>query len=356
MPNLRRDPILDRWVIIAEDRAKRPRAFTSRENFAQIDPDEAEQACPFCPGNEHETPPEAFALRDHAAEPNAPGWSVRVVPNKYPALVRESVASLAGETDVLRSLANAPPMPAERSVYDSAPAIGVHDVIIDTPRHVTTVGELTAEEFALSLAAIRLRLQALAGETGINHALVFKNVGTAAGATLDHLHSQLMAAGTVFPLVAGEICGAANFYETHGECLFCRMIQLERINGSRVVAESAAFIAFCPFASRFAYEMWILPKLHASRFESMALENLADLASLARSAIAKIERLFQPPAYNLVFHTSPFDSAAIEHYHWHIEVFPRVTIPAGFEWGSGCAVNPVSPETAAARLREIDAH
>jgi UDPglucose--hexose-1-phosphate uridylyltransferase len=285
-----------------------------------------------------------FALRDDDTEPNSPGWHVRAVPNKYPALSREPVAPNDRATDI---------QPIVNPLFLSAPAIGVHEVIIDTPRHVAAVGELTDEEFAASLTAIRARLLALRDKPDLKHALVFKNVGRAAGATREHLHSQLMAANLVPPLVAEELRGAARYFQDHGQCVFCRLIDEERDLGERIVCESAAFVALCPYASRFPYEMWLLPKQHASHFEWIEADDLADLASFARRAIARIESLSQPPAYNLVIHTSPFDSLAIEHYHWHMEVFPRLTIAAGFEWGSGCAVNPVSPEAAAGVLREF---
>ena len=343
MPELRRDPIVDRWVIIAENRAARPGALVAHDSpgppaIASVEP------CPFCPGNEAETPPEVFELRNPTNDPNPRDWRVRVVPNKYPALVSETASQPDRGT-------YAPRYPDAESLFAAVPAFGVHEVIIDTPRHVTTVGELTNDEFADSLTALRARLEALRHQPDLKHALVFKNVGRAAGATREHLHSQLMAGKLVPPLVAEELRGAKRFYDQHRQCVFCRMIDDERSSGERIVGESEAFVALCPFASRFVYEMWILPKGHASHFGSINDGDLADLANLARRAIARIESLSRPPAYNLVIHTTPFDSLATEHYHWHMEVFPRLTIAAGFEWGSGCAVNPISPEAAARVLR-----
>jgi UDPglucose--hexose-1-phosphate uridylyltransferase len=347
MPELRRDPIVDRWVIIAENRAARPGALVNASDSPREPTTAGLETCPFCPGYESETPPAVFALRGHANDPNASDWRVRVVPNKYPALVSETASQPDRGTYVPRS-------PGPESLFAAAPAFGVHEVIIDTPRHVTTVGQLTNEEFADSLTAVRARLEALRHDLRLKHAIVFKNVGCAAGATREHLHSQLMASNLVPPLVAAELRGAERFYDTYRQCVFCRMIDDECASGERVVDQSSAFVALCPFASRFAYEMWILPKGHASHFGSINDGDLADLANLARRAIARIESLLRSPAYNLVIHTTPFDSLAIEHYHWHMEVFPRLTIAAGFEWGSGCAVNPVSPEAAARVLRTFD--
>lgn len=350
MPDLRRDPILDRWVIIAENRGARPGAFAAGTSFelASREPHRAsanadEDVCPFCPGNERETPPATFELRHGIGGADVPGWRVRIVPNRYPALVDEGIAESSRGSDLW-----------PRFLFASSPAAGVHEVIIDTPRHVASVGELTDAELSESLLATRARLQSLRRRTDLAHVLVFRNVGRAAGATREHIHSQLMATQVVTSLVRAELQGAKQFFEEQQQCVFCRLIAEERTRAQRVVSESANFIGLCPYASRFAYETWILPKRHASHFEQIAVEDLADLARLTRGIIAKIERLSQPPAYNLIFHTSPFDSLAIEHYHWHIEIIPRLTIPAGFEWGSGWAVNPVSPETAAGVLRAMD--
>jgi UDPglucose--hexose-1-phosphate uridylyltransferase len=350
MPELRRDPIIDRWVIIAENRGARPGAFAAAMSFELPLPHSASSAnaneadtCPFCPGNERETPPSTFEFRDDAGRPDVAGWRVRIVPNKYPALVDKEVAELSRGSEF-----------SPRSLFASAAAAGVHEVIIDTPRHVATVGELTDAELSDSLLATRARLQSLRLRTDLAHALVFRNVGHAAGATREHIHSQLMATQRVASLVRAELEGAKQFFEEHRQCVFCRMIAEERALANRIVCESAEFIGLCPYASIFPYEIWILPKRHSSHFEQIAVEDLADLARLARGTIAKIERLSQPAAYNLIFHTSPFDSLAIEHYHWHIEIIPRLTIPAGFEWGSGWVVNPVSPETAAGVLRKMD--
>jgi UDPglucose--hexose-1-phosphate uridylyltransferase len=346
MPELRHDPIVDRWVIIAQDRAQRPGALVGAPSTLSAAAAGVSEVCPFCPGNEAETPPEVFAVRNDGDQANSPHWRVRVVPNKYPALVRKTRDN--GDRRV--------PLSGDfgaRRLFDSEPGFGVHEVIVDTPRHVTRVGALTDDELADSLLAIRARLWALREERDLKHALVFKNVGHAAGATREHIHSQLMASQLIPPLVAGELRGAERFFRKNRECVFCRMIADERELGVRIVGESAAFVALCPFASRFPYEMWILPQAHSSDFDSTGSVDLADLASLARSTIARIETLSSPLAYNLVIHTSPFDSLAVEHYHWHMEVFPRLTVAAGFEWGSGCAVNPISPEDAAGVLRTI---
>jgi UDPglucose--hexose-1-phosphate uridylyltransferase len=352
MPQLRRDLIVNRWTVIAENRANRPGAVSAAASNHPPNPDDAESAseaiarCPFCPGHEHETPGEVLALRATDSQPNAPGWRVRIVPNKYPAF--ETQPSAPND----RPLAVEPQH--DGPFFASQPAAGIHEVVIDTPRHLTTVSEMTDDELAASLGAIRARLLDLERQRHLKHVLIFKNVGRAAGATRDHLHSQLIGGGFVPPLVAEELAGAAAFYEQYHLCPFCRMIEAECAAGERLIDESPHFVAFCPYASRFPYELWILPRRHGGHFAATSLEEIDDLANFARRAIAKIERLSQPAAYNLVFHTSPFDSPAKDHYHWHIEVFPRMTIAAGFEWGSGCAINPVSPEAAAAFLRNIE--
>jgi UDPglucose--hexose-1-phosphate uridylyltransferase len=357
MPELRRDPIVDRYVIVAENRAARPGAFFSSGAAPSSDAASSSRECPFCAGCEDETPSEVFALRDDCSSPDRPGWRVRVVPNKYPALDGEGAAPADRGTDIhrspsqIRSSPDIPRLPLN-DLFHSQRAIGLHEVIIATPRHVTAIAELSGAEFVDLLSTYRVRLEALRRDNSLlKHVLIFQNVGRLAGASIEHLHSQLVATDFVPPAVADELRGAQKFFDQHHQCVFCRMVEQEISHGKRIVAESPAFVALCPYASRFAFETWILPKRHAGDFDSISPADLDGLANLAHGAIAKIERLSQPPAYNLILHTSPFDSLPIEHYHWHIEVIPRLTLAAGFEWSSGCFINPVSPESAAATLR-----
>jgi UDPglucose--hexose-1-phosphate uridylyltransferase len=337
MSQLRRDPITGRIVIVAEARAERPGAFISPlepEAVARVQPpsDAPRPDCPFCPGNEHATTSEVLAIRDDATVANAPGWQVRVVTNKYPALAPASAVSQST---------------AEYS------ARGIHEVIIDTARHVTTTGELSPDEFRTLLHVYRSRLAAIAETPHIKHALILKNVGRASGATIEHLHSQLIATEFIPTAIKEELVACDRLFRQYNECAFCRLIREERLAETRVVSKSPRFIALSPFAARVPFETWILPRRHAPHFHSQTDDDLADLAIFSLDLLRKIERLSQPPAYNLWIHAAPFDSVAIESYHWHVEIAPRMTTIAGYEFGTGCFINPVSPERAAAKLREL---
>jgi UDPglucose--hexose-1-phosphate uridylyltransferase len=181
--------------------------------------------------------------------------------------------------------------------------------------------------------------------------MVFKNVGKVAGASLEHTHSQIIVLPTVPRTVGDEMRGAQQFYDYRGRCIFCDMVAQELDDGERVVLEGEQFVAFEPYASRFPFETWILPKRHASHVEEITRESVAELAYCLKASLQKLEKALNDPAYNYMIHTTPFDLGAVDHYHWHIEIIPRLTKVAGFEWGTGFYINPVPPESAAEFLR-----
>ena len=329
MPQLRKDPVLGRWVIIAAERARRPSDFKTEPQQAQGGP------CPFCEGSESMTPPEIVAFRDEDTEVDGPGWRVRVVPNKFPAL------RIEGELDK-RGL----------GLYDEMQGIGAHEVIIETPAHVRSLTELTADDTRDVIYAYRDRLVDLRNDPRMVSGMVFKNVGAAAGASLDHTHSQLIVTPVVPRTVQQEMDGCREFHEFRGRCLFCDMVEQEAADRARVVAESPKFLAFAPFAPRFPFETWIVPRRHSSHFEDIQDDEVPDMARMMQLVIGKMERLLGRPAYNYMIHSSPLPMERIEHYHWHVEVIPRLTRVAGFEWGSGFYINPVPPEEAAGFLRD----
>jgi UDPglucose--hexose-1-phosphate uridylyltransferase len=339
MSQLRRDPITGRIAIVAEARAERPGAFLSTgetPEAARVQSSDAPRLdCPFCPGNESETTAEVLAIRNDATVANTPGWQVRVVTNKYPALLPIDVVA------------------RQQKQTDDSPARGIHEVIIDTPRHVTSTGELSANELRAVLDVYRSRLATIATIPHIKHALVLKNVGRAAGATIEHLHSQLIATDFVPTGVEDEFVACDRLFREHNECAFCRLIREERLAETRVIDKSPRFIALSPFAARVPFETWILPRRHSPHFHSQTDDDLDDLATFSLHLLRRIERLSQPAAYNLWIHAAPFDSIAIESYHWHVEIAPRMTTIAGYELGTGGFINPVSPERAAAKLREL---
>ncbi len=333
MPDLRKDPIVGRWVIIAKNRAKRP-----HESVDGAVARPAGAFCPFCEGHESHTPHEIAAYRQPGTHRDQPGWRVRVVPNKFPAL------EIEGD-----------PSQREQGIYSMMGGVGAHEVIVETPQHVTSTTELSAESLRDVLWMYRERLLDLQKDKRLVYGMIFKNVGSAAGASLDHSHSQLIVMPIVPINVAEEIAGSDAFYQDRGRCVYCDMLEQELAYEQRIVVDSPGFVAFCPFAARFPFETWIVPAEHASHYETLTPAAAEELARVLARVLSKIEAALDRPAYNYIIHTAPFDTPALGHYHWHIEIIPRVTKMAGFEWGTGFYINPVPPEEAATLMRSQDA-
>lgn len=339
MSDLRKDPIVGRWVIVAENRAGRPDDFEPESS--EFGPQKRQgRLCPFCEGNEEHTPAEILALREPGSQSNRKGWRVRVVANKFPALEIEG------------NLGNRHVNNHHNGFYEMMPGIGAHEVIIESPRHITSTSQLTEAELGEVLCVYRHRLLDLKKDRRLAYGMIFKNVGQAAGASLQHLHSQLIATPIVPINVWEEMDGSLKFYDNRGCCVYCEMIQRELDCKKRIVFETPGFVAFCPFASRHAFETWILPKNHASRYENTNSDDLMELSVVLKRVTEKLETALEKPAYNYIIHTAPFDTDEVGHYHWHIEIMPRTTKIAGFEWGTGFYINPVAPENAAAALRD----
>ncbi len=334
MPELRQDVVSGRWVLIAPDRDRRPNEFRRTAVHRAA-------ACPFCHGHESATPQALAVYPRPAATSLQPTWSVRVVPNLYPA-----VQAAAG------GYAPPQPPPTAPELYPTRAATGVHEVIIESPRHIVGAASQTAEETFWTCMAYRDRLQAARQHPDIRHALIFKNVGADAGASLQHLHSQLVGLPLVPTEFDREWSRALAYYDQHNRtCLFCQLLQTEEKDGSRVVWQSDQFVAYCPFASRFAMEVWLLPRRHCSHFEITSDDTLEDLARAIHDCLTRLELAVPSVSYNMVLHTSPFDTTQQDHYHWHLEILPRISTVAGLEWGTGCHINPVDPLEAAQRLR-----
>ena len=328
MPELRREPVSGRWVIVATERAARPTDFETNPQIIKS------SFCPFCEGNEDKTPPEILAYRDNGSMPNTDGWRVRVVPNKFPALQAK------GEY-----------LKCEEGIYDMMNGIGAHEVIIESPRHIQSLTSLDNGNVEEVLLCYRDRLVDLKSDERFVYGLLFKNVGFSAGASLDHTHSQLIVTPIVPPLVANEIANARKFYQQRERCLFCDMIQQEIETDKRVIISTDNFIVFAPFASRFPFETWILPKKHESNFENLQGVEAKELAHVLKSVLTKLEATLDFPPYNYIIHSAPFNVTESEYFHWHIEIIPRLTNIAGFEWGTGFYINPTPPEEAAELLR-----
>lgn len=329
MPEIRRDPLTGRRVIIAPERGDRPRPLDTAAPAAAAGP------CPFCTGNEAMTPPEVWADRETGSLPNTPRWRVRIVPNKYPAFDRQPIRS-----------------PQQNSYYEIDAAVGVHEVIIESPLHETHMSELSAAQCAAVLRAYRSRWQELETDRRWRYLLIYKNQGERAGATLEHVHSQLIALREMPPGPARERDRARARFELTGRCVSCEIVEREVQEGARVVLESERFVALCPFAARFAYETWILPKFHAAHFATTAGTDLAELAETVGRTIRQLSSLAAQIPFNLLIHSAPLQQAAGEFCHWRMEILPQLHRAAGFEWGSGLHMNPVAPEEAARLLRD----
>lgn len=330
MPELRKDPITGRWVIIATDRAKRPSDFVRERVEIR-----GSGFCPFCYGNEAKTPPEIQAYRADGSARDTPGWSLRVVPNKFPALGIEGTLNKQGE-----------------GVYDKMNGIGAHEVIIETPDHKATVASMPIRAIEDTLWAYRDRILDLKRDHRFKYIMLFKNHGEAAGASLEHTHSQLIALPVIPKRVAEEVEGSKEYYTHKERCIFCDIMRQEEDSKVRVIAENDHFFVLSPFAPRFPFEMWIVPKAHQSAFEESLKPEFEDLAPILKDVLGRLDRVLDRPAYNYIIHTSPVPDPVNDYYHWHLEIMPKLTKVAGFEWGTGFYINPTPPEESAKFLRE----
>jgi UDPglucose--hexose-1-phosphate uridylyltransferase len=340
MPELRHDPIQRRWVIIATERSRRPDDFPRNEAMP------AGGFCPFCEGNESKTPPEITAIRNGTG-PNQPGWEVRVVPNKFPALRIEGGLDRKGI-----------------GAYDQMNGVGAHEVIIETPRHSLDLGEAPLEHIHRVLRVYRERLVDLLRDQRFKYVLIFKNRGSAAGASLSHPHTQLIATPVTPLTLVEELNSAKDHYNEKERCLFCDLINQELDSGQRIVLAGEQFVALAPFASRFPFELFIAPRYHHHSFADASDEMLYHLAVTLKDVLLRIKKCLKDPPYNFLIHTIPNLKARHRHdadwetieldFHWHIEFIPRLTQMAGFEWGTGFYINPTAPEEAAKYLRETE--
>ncbi len=326
MPELRKDPILGRWIIIARERRKRPTDFIvgkmpHRGGF-----------CPLCPGNEKTTPAEVLSYRNNEGQ-----WQLRVVPNKYPALVINGNLDKEGE-----------------GIYDKMNGIGAHEAIIETPDHRADFSNLPMEQLVRIFYAYRDRMLDLEKDSRFKYVMVFKNFGREAGASLEHPHSQLVALPILPRMIVSELDGSLSHYRYKERCIFCDMIRQEVKEDKRVICQNDHFIVIAPYAPRFPFEMWVLPKSHSSSYQDQDTDSFLSLANIFSESIRRLNSCIPEVSYNFVLHTSPLRSSPLEHYHWHFEIMPQLTMVAGFEWGSGFYINPISPESAARYLCEVD--
>ncbi len=340
MPELRKDPIIGRWVIIATERAKRPDQLTS---FAQEGP--VEKPCPFCPGKESETPNEIYSIRPTHTPPNTPGWELRVVPSLTPFLKIEGELDRTG-----------------KGLYDVMSGVGAHEIVVETNQHIANICDLPEEQIKRVIACYIDRIVDLEKDERFKYVLVFKNYGwSAGGGRVRHSRTQLIATPVNPKRVKEELVGAREYYDHHERCVFCDLVKQELESKYRLILEIDGFIAVAPFASRFPFEVWILPKKHSCDFVRLGDQERKNLARILKQVLLKIKTGLNDPPYNYIIHTAPFRRKKVgywksieEDYHWHIEITPRLTRVAGFEWGTGFYICPVPPENSAKFLREVN--
>ena len=330
MNELRREPVTGRWIITYLDRIPKVKDFKIESNEKK-----GEATCPFCWGREDQTPPEILVHRKYGP-PNSPGWTLRVVSNKFPALRIEGDLNKEGV-----------------GVFDMMNGIGAHEVIVEAPEHKRDTADLSYAEAEQVIWAYVSRSIDLKRDKRFKYILIFKNYGKIAGASLEHGHSQLIALPIVPKRVQEELEGAAMYYNYKERCVFCDMIREERDEKERIIYEDENVIAFCPYVSRFPYEVWIMPKKHSSDMTSIDRDTVPCVAKALRDSLLRIKKYLGDPAYNFIVHTSPINGHEREDYHWHIEIMPKLVKVAGFEWGSGFYINPVPPDMAAKNLLSV---
>ncbi len=342
MPELRKDPIIGRWIIVATERARRPGNFVDPgDNIFEEDGD-----CPFCVNHESHTPPEIYAVREKHS-PNSPGWKVRVVPSIKPFLRIEGSIERRGS-----------------GLYDITDGVGAHEVIIETPSHTANMADLDLRQIELVLETYIIRINDLERDPRFKYALAYKNYGwSAGGGRIKHARSQIIATPVNPMRVKEELAGAKQYFDLHERCVYCDLIRQECESQERVLIENDDFVVIAPFASRFPFELWILPKKHSSDFSKGAVGTIKTLAQTLKNVLLKLKLGLNDPAYNFVIHSAPFRRPSPkgpqwktieEDYHWHIEVMPRLTHVAGFEKGTGFYICPIPPENTVEFLREVE--
>jgi len=328
MPELRRDPVTGGWVIFSPERKVRPQFFGPGGDIVLTAED-----CPFCDGNEAMTPPEVYALRQNHGH-NIPGWSLRVVPNKYPALRVE------GDLDR-----------QPEGFYDKMNGVGAHEVIIESPEHAKGLELLPLSAVADVLLTFKRRILDLKQDFRLKYIQIFKNQGSRAGATIPHPHSQVIAMPVVPLVVVDELNRAQVHFQEKERCLYCDIIQHEIGVGKRVLFENSDFVVAAPYASSFPFSLNLYPLAHGERYEGVDDSLFAAMAEALQHSLQRLAEVLESPAYNLVLHTAPFDRDAARYFHWYLEIIPIIGGTGGFELGTASYINSVPPEEAVKILK-----
>ncbi len=341
MSELRWDPLRDNWVIMTLRQGRWPLDFSCPPEVLTT------RACPFCAGNESRTPPEILAYRPGGSAPNQPGWQVRVIPNRFPAL------RIEGE---LESRAE--------GLYDCMNGIGAHEVIIETPEHGATLADMSEDQITEVLKVYRSRMLDLRNDSRFRYLFICKNHGVGAASHIPHSHSQLIAVPVLPPMVATELRTSREHYERKQRCLHCDLIRQEQGAASRVVSDDGSYIVYAPYAAKFPFGVMIAPVAHHHDFTQQNDVQMRQLAGVLRDTLRRMRAVLRDPPFSFVLHSSPpmhlrwgrqDEWMALSNYfHWHIELAPKLTRSTGFDWGSGFHINPTPPEEAADFLRRAD--
>lgn len=323
MSELRKDPVIDRWVIIASERGKRP------INYKISTIPLTQNSCPFCPGNEAQTPPEIDRIKSSDGS-----WLLRVVPNKYPAVTGD-----------------APQCEGTSELFQCKRGFGVHEVIIETAEHGRLMYEFQPAHIEHILRMYRSRFREIRQQKDVSYLIIFKNEGIRAGASVDHPHTQLIALPVIPQNINEELRASERHFSYSHRCIYCDIIEREKKESQRLIAENERFLAISAYAARFPFESWILPNRHMARFEELDDSDIGQLGEILTGVLKKMSQAIENFSYNFMIHSSPFHVSTEAYYHWHIKILPRTTNIAGFEWGTGYYINPVPPEEAAEKLK-----
>lgn len=330
MSELRQDAITGRWVVIAETRGARPDEYGAATSIPPL------QDCPFCDGHESWTPPEIVAYRTPSSTPDGPGWTVRTIPNKFPSVSPD-----------------APTTPPTATPGEARhPGFGLHEVIIESPSHSLSIGELPSGQVREIVRMLRDRVRAAAAHPGLGAVVLFENAGPESGGSLFHPHAQLVALPEIPPVLLEESVGLGRFARSHGGvCAFEAELAREREGGLRVIWDAPELLAYAPFASSHPFEVRFLPFRHAASLGMATDAELDRLAELLPRVLRALRTTFPGASYNFVARSFANGRPEELAYHWHLDVIPRLVRPDGFEVGGGIPLNTVAPETAAAQLR-----
>jgi UDPglucose--hexose-1-phosphate uridylyltransferase len=327
-PRLRKDPVTQRWVVISPDRADLPLPDLPARP-AGLPP----ESCPFCPGHESQTGTEIHVEREAGTRPNAAGWTVRVVADRYPIFRIEGSLEKSAE-----------------GMYDSMNAVGAHEILVETPEHQQHWADFEAAQLERVLRASQQRSLDLRNDSRFRHVIWVKNYGLP-GSVFQHPHSHIMASAFVPRAIEEELKGFRDYARWKERCVLCDIVKQEQRDGRRLLGREEHVLAFAPFASGFPYEFWIVPVNHSHDFGMTGVAVLRDLARLLQRTLRGVHRLLHDPPYTLALHSCPLGEFSQEEYHWHLEVVPQPPHLLGPELGTGILINSVPPESAAERYR-----